>query len=92
MWWCHNCREGECLLSTPERTFSDDRTVQIAVSARLIGKVYEADPLKCPKCKVPTRVVALLKDAAIIVRIIEHLGRWAPQATQRSPPLGPEAW
>ena len=27
-----------------------------AAWARLIGKVYEADPLQCPKCKGPTRV------------------------------------
>src|SRR6266446_10016310 len=26
---------------------------------RLIGKVYEADPLECSKCKGPMRVIAL---------------------------------
>jgi gluconolactonase len=30
-----------------------------AAWARLIRKVYEADPLECPKCKGPMRVIAL---------------------------------
>lgn len=31
--------------------------------ARLIHKVYEVDPLKCPKCQGPMRVIALIEDA-----------------------------
>ena len=42
--------------------------------ARLIHKVYEVDPLQCPKCKGPLRVAALIDDAAIIRRILTHLG------------------
>jgi len=30
--------------------------------ARLIRKVYEADPLECPKCKGPMRIIALIDD------------------------------
>lgn len=33
----------------------------------------------------------LIEDPAVIRRILEHLGLWAPRAMQRSPPLGPEA-
>jgi hypothetical protein len=40
----------------------------------------------------PMRVIALIEDPGVIRRILEHLGRWAPWAMQRSPPLGPEAW
>ena len=61
-------------------------------TARLIRKVYEADPLGCLKCKGPMRVIALIEDPGVIRRILEHLGLWTPQGTQRSPPLGPEAW
>ena len=32
--------------------------------ARLIHKVYEVDPLECPRCKGPMRVIALIDDAA----------------------------
>jgi len=62
-----------------------------AAWARLIRKVYEVDPLECPKCKGPMRVIALIEDAGVIRRVLEHLGLWAPQVMQRTPPLGPEA-
>ncbi len=46
--------------------------------ARLIHKVYEVDPLECPKCKGPMRVIALIDDKAVIRKILKHLGLWAP--------------
>ena len=58
--------------------------------ARLIHKVYEVDPLKCAKCQGPMRVIALIEDAAVIRRILEHLGLWAPRhlaQSARSPPV-----
>jgi hypothetical protein len=63
-----------------------------AAWAQLIRKVYEADPLECPRCKGPMRVIALIEDPGVIRRILEHLGLWAPLATERterSPPPGP---
>jgi hypothetical protein len=57
--------------------------------ARLIYKVYEVDPLTCPKCGAPMHVIALIDDATVIRRILEHLGLWAPQyerQNQRAPP------
>jgi hypothetical protein len=60
--------------------------------ARLIHKVYEVDPLECPKCGAPMHVVALIDDATVIRRILEHLGRWAPREArrnQRAPPKEP---
>lgn len=63
-----------------------------ATWARLIRKVYEADPLQCPKCTGPMRIIALIEDRPVVRRILEHLGLWAPDATERSPPLAPETW
>ena len=63
-----------------------------AAWARLIRKVYEADPLECPQRKGPMRVIALIEDPGVIQRILEHLGLWAPLATERSPPLVPASW
>ena len=58
--------------------------------ARLIHKVYEVDPLECPRCKGPMRVIALIEDKAVIRKILTHLGLWAPQtAVGRGP--GPPA-
>jgi hypothetical protein len=42
--------------------------------SRLIRKVYEADPLECPKCKAPMCVIALIDDPGVVRRILEHLG------------------
>jgi hypothetical protein len=63
-----------------------------AAWARLIRKVYEADPLECPKCKGSMRVIALIEDPGVIRRILEHLGLWAPQPMERSPPLDFASW
>jgi len=38
------------------------------------------------------RVMALIEDPGVIRHILEHLGSWAPLATERSPPLGPASW
>ena len=45
-----------------------------------------------PKCKGPMRVIALVDDPGVVRRILEHLGRWQPEAMERSPPVPPEAW
>ena len=43
----------------------------------------------CPKCGTQMHVIALIDDATVIRRILEHLGRWAPRKprrNQRAPP------
>ena len=42
----------------------------------VIKKVYEADPLLCPKCSHEMRIVALIDDDKVIERILRHLGLW----------------
>ena len=61
--------------------------------ARLIHKVYEVDPLVCVKCGTQMHVIALIDDATVIRRILEHLGLWAPRKprqNQRAPPADPK--
>jgi hypothetical protein len=70
----------------PTATLSEFAQRARAAWARLIRKVYEADPLQCPKCKGPMRVVALIDDPGVIRHILEHLGLWAPEASERGPP------
>ena len=41
--------------------------------AEMIRKVYEVDPLVCPRCGGRMRVVAFLTEPAVIDRIIRHL-------------------
>jgi len=51
----------------------------------LIKQVYEVDPLVCPGCMGPMRIVAFIEQAEVIEKILTHLGMWA--ASARSPPV-----
>ncbi len=41
--------------------------------ARLIQKIYEVDPLTCPKCQGEMRIIAFIEDEAVIKKILKHL-------------------
>ena len=56
--------------------------------ARLIKKVYEADPLICPRCSGPLKVISLIGDDPVIEKILRHLKLWDPP--ERPPPPTPE--
>ena len=46
-----------------------------------------------PISVIPARVViALIDDPHAVRRLLEHLGRWQPEAMERPPPVPPEAW
>ena len=44
--------------------------------ARLIQKVYHADPLLCPKCSEPMRIISFIEDSETIKKILVHLSLW----------------
>ena len=44
--------------------------------ARLIQKIYEVDPLICPKCQGPMRIISIIDDFGIIDKILKHLDLW----------------
>ena len=44
--------------------------------ARMIQKIYEVDPLVCPKCSGPMRVIAFIEDSDVIKKILIHLDLW----------------
>jgi hypothetical protein len=52
--------------------------------ARLISKVYQADPLVCRSCGGPLKIVAYITDELSITRILAHLGLSPPP--QEEPP------
>lgn len=47
--------------------------VHSKVRAEMIKKVYEIDPLICPKCGGTMRIVSFIEDHNIIDKIIKHL-------------------
>ena len=52
--------------------------------ARLIKKVYEADPLLCRRCSRPLKIVSLIDAPSVIERILRHLKLW--DQPERPPP------
>ncbi len=52
--------------------------------ARLIQKIYEVDPLVCPHCKGPMRIISFIEDPSVIREILTHLGLWLIRS--RPPP------
>jgi hypothetical protein len=58
--------------------------------ARLIQKIYEADPLICPKCQGTMRIISSIEDQEVIKAILQYLGmrtiRPRPHAKAHAPP------
>jgi hypothetical protein len=52
--------------------------------ADLLRRVYEVDPLVCPKCASQMRVVGFITQPDTIKRILDHLRR--PQKVRPRPP------
>ena len=57
--------------------------------AQLLQRIFEVDPLTCPRCSALMRIVALITDPAVITRILAHRARVLERARQsRGPPPG----
>ncbi|MBW1994257.1 MAG: transposase [Deltaproteobacteria bacterium] len=52
--------------------------------ARMIQKIYEVDPLACPRCEGPMEIIAFIEHPAAIRKILQHLK--LRDRPQRSPP------
>jgi hypothetical protein len=52
--------------------------------ARLIQKIYNVNPLLCPKCLGSMKIIYFIEDEEIISKILKHLGLW--EVKQRPPP------
>jgi uncharacterized protein YbaR (Trm112 family) len=53
----------------------------------LIKRLYKIEPLACPECGGPMKVVAFLEppQGEVIEKILRHCGLWCP-ASARAPP------
>jgi hypothetical protein len=64
------------------------RRIPSAKWRELIKRVWESDPLLCPKCHNEMRIVSLIDDPEVIERILRHLGLWQ-QGVRLYPSTGP---
>jgi hypothetical protein len=53
--------------------------------AQLIKRVYEVDPLVCPKCQGEMRIIAFIIDHDVVDAILRHLAK-AEARSPRGPP------
>ena len=54
----------------------------------LILRVWHVDPLRCPVCQNPMRVIALIDDRRVVEKILRHLGAWHDPPPRPPPPDG----
>ncbi len=52
--------------------------------SRLIQKIYEVNPLICPKCQGLMKILSFIESPEVIKKILKHLGLWEMKA--RPPP------
>ncbi len=52
--------------------------------AELLRRIFEVDPLRCPRCGHEMRIVAFITQHRVIDRILTHLRRWTSPHTTTS--------
>ncbi len=59
--------------------------------SRLIQKIYEVNPLTCPKRFKKMKIISFIEDEQVIKKILKHLGLWEvkarPPPKTKAPPL-----
>src|ERR1041384_1961420 len=60
----------------------------------LILRVWHVDPLRCPVCQNPMRVIAVVDDPRVVEKILRHLGAWhaPPPSPARPAASGPSTY
>ena len=66
----------------------------------LIKRIYQADPLLCPKCGGTMKIIAFIeaRQGEVIHKILEHWGLWQVEDEQwrnsrsRAPPQAPRPY
>jgi hypothetical protein len=53
--------------------------------AELLRRIFEVDPLRCPRCGTPMRIVAFLTAPAVLDQILTHLRHATRRGGTRAP-------
>jgi hypothetical protein len=84
---------SRCKLKKEERDDDVQGIIQSDISskssrqnwARLIQKIYNVDPLICPKCQGNMRIISFIEDHDLITVILKHLNLW--ETRNHDPPV-----
>ena len=57
--------------------------------ARLIQKIYEVDPLLCPRCGDKMRIIAFIEDYKVVKKILDYLSIYESQRERPPPRIEP---
>ncbi len=85
--WCNSGDEVESV----DKEVQDEGAVGslfASMWAMLLARIYEINPLVCPKCGGEMRIIAFITDAEPIGRILRHIGE-LDSAPEISPARGP---
>ncbi len=76
---------GSVALPTNVIVFMEVSPASVVVAlARLLKKIYQVDPLRCPHCGSEMQIIAWIEQPEVIRKILRHLDLW--ERPQRSPP------
>ncbi len=68
------------------RAYKSKRIPQL-MWCECIKKVWEVDPLVCPKCTGEMRIISFIYKKTVIKKILTHLDLYEPKSNQRAPPM-----
>jgi len=70
---------------SPSRTTETPRNVAARSRwARLLARIYEVFPLRCPGCGADMRILAFLTEPEPVQAILRHLARRDPDAVEKA--------
>ena len=91
-WYTNRTRGRRRRTSVPESAAAEAVPAALAQARRrwaeLLRRIFEVDPLRCPRCGDAMRVVGIITQPRVIDRILAHLRRPAPPARRARPPQG----
>ncbi len=80
--------ENPCNLQVIDVSDYEPRRLPSKKWRELIKKVWEIDPMNCPRCGHEMKMIALIDENEVIEKILRHLGLWVEQSIPaRAPPL-----
>ena len=81
---------GEAQTSSPSACLTTPalRPVASATWRELIKRVWEVDPLLCPRCGTEMVKLAAIQDPVVITHILRHVHLWEEPSARGPPPGG----